>query len=142
MQRLVRLVAVFGLVVGCLGWLGFPQNAAAAGWSGISWQSTLLVSQPLYRNPIDEKLATEFGQKIDLNNTNVRAFRQYRGLYPTLAGLIVQNAPYEKIEDVLSISGLSDRQKELLQANLDNFTVTDPELSLIEGDDRINNGYY
>ncbi|MCT7973262.1 photosystem II complex extrinsic protein PsbU [Laspinema olomoucense] len=142
MQRLVRLVAVFGLVVGCLGWLGFPQNAAAAGWRGISLQSTILVSQPQYRNPIDDKLASEFGEKIDLNNTNVRAFRQYRGLYPTLAGLIVQNAPYEKVEDVLSIPSLSDRQKELLQANLDKFTVTDPEVSLIEGDDRINNGYY
>jgi photosystem II PsbU protein len=142
MQRLVRLVAVVSLVVGCLGWLGFPQNAVAASWRGISLQSTLLVAQPLYRNPVDEKLATEFGEKIDLNNTNVRAFRQYRGLYPTLAGLIVQNAPYENIEDVLNIAGLSDRQKELLQANLDNFTVTDPEVSLIEGDDRINNGYY
>ncbi len=142
MQRLVRLVAVFGLVVGCLGWLGFPQNAVAASWTGITLQSPVLAAQPLYRNPVDDKLATEFGEKIDLNNTNVRAFRQYRGLYPTLAGLIVQNAPYEKVEDVLDISSLSSRQKELLQANLDNFTVTDPEVSLIEGDDRINNGYY
>lgn len=142
MRRLVRLVAVLGLVVGCLGWLGLPQNAMAAGLNGIALRSPVLAVEPLYRNPVDQKLGTEFGEKIDLNNTNVRAFRQYRGLYPTLAGLIVQNAPYEKVEDVFEISGLSDRQKELLQANLDKFTVTEPESALVEGDDRINNGYY
>lgn len=142
MRRLVRLLAVLGLVVGCLGWLGLGQNAMAAGLNGIALRSPVLAADVLYRNAVDQKLGTEFGQKIDLNNTNVRAFRQYRGLYPTLAGLIVQNAPYQKVEDVFEISGLSESQKKLLQANLENFTVTDPEAALVEGDDRINNGYY
>jgi photosystem II PsbU protein len=43
---------------------------------------------------------------------------------------------------VLKIPGLSERQEELLQANLDNFTVTEPSSALIEGDDRINPGVY
>ena len=63
-------------------------------------------------------------------------------MYPTLAGIVVKNAPYETVEDVLDISGLNPRQKELLQANLDNFTVTDVEEALVVGDDRINNGIY
>jgi photosystem II PsbU protein len=59
-----------------------------------------------------------------------------------LGSKIIKNAPYEKVEDVLSIRGLSDRQKQLLQANLENFTVTEYEPNFNEGDDRINNGIY
>jgi photosystem II PsbU protein len=94
------------------------------------------------RNKADAKLDTEFGKKIDLNNTNVRAFQRYPGMYPTLAKAIIQNAPYNQVEDVLKIIGLSDRQKEILQANLDNFTVTEFDSVFNEGDDRYNNGIY
>ena len=142
MRRLVRLLAVVGLLVGCLGWLGLPQNAYAANLSGVAFVQTPVLAETSLRNRVDDKLNTEFGQKIDLNNTNVRAFRNYPGLYPTLAGKIVENAPYEKVDDVLNISGLTERQKEVLQANLGKFTVTDVESALVEGDDRINNGVY
>lgn len=64
------------------------------------------------------------------------------GYYPSLASKIIKNAPYDKVEDVLDISGLSESQKERLQANLDKFTVTEPSKELIEGDDRINPGIY
>ncbi len=94
------------------------------------------------RNKADDKLDTEFGKKIDLNNTNVRAFQRYPGMYPTLAKAIIQNAPYNQVEDVLKIVGLSDRQKEILQGNLDNFTVTESDSVFNEGDDRYNNGIY
>jgi photosystem II PsbU protein len=130
MKRLVRLFAVLCLLVGLIGWVVPTQSVLAAE------ETTEL------KNPFDAKLDTEFGEKLDLNNTNVRAFRQYRGMYPTLATLIVENAPYEKVEDVLDLPTLSERQKEVLQANLDNFTVTEPESFLNEGDDRINNGIY
>jgi photosystem II PsbU protein len=125
-----------------MGWLGLPQNASAAGLSGVALaQQPLLAEAPL-RNVVDDKLNTEYGKKIDLNNTNVRAFRKYRGLYPTLAGKIVENAPYENVEDVLDIPGLSEPEKTVLEANLENFTVTEAESALNEGDDRINNGLY
>jgi len=108
-----------------------------------SWGTpTVLVAEVREQNPVDQKLGTEFGQKIDLNNTNVRAFRKYPGMYPTLARMVVENAPYENVEDILNLPGLSERQKSTLQANLDNFTVTQVEVSLTEGDDRINNGLY
>jgi photosystem II PsbU protein len=61
--------------------------------------------------------------KIDLNNACISAFTECQGFYPNLAKLIVQNGPYKKVDDVLKISGLSERQKELLQLNLDNFQV-------------------
>ena len=51
-------------------------------------------------------------------------FCQYQGLYPTLAKLIVQHGPFARVEDVLSIPKLSDRQKEALKTNLNRFTVS------------------
>lgn len=148
MKRFLRLLTIVGMVIGCLGWLGVPQNALAATLPQAPLQVSSMVSMPKLlaaedlRDVIGDKLRTEYGKKIDLNNTNVRAFRQYPGLYPTLAGLIVKNAPYESVEDVLDLPGLTARQKEILQNNLDKFTVTDVEQALVEGDDRINNGIY
>jgi photosystem II PsbU protein len=93
-------------------------------------------------NSADTKLGTEFGKKIDLNNTNVRAFRKYPGLYPTLAKKIVDGAPYKSVDEVLNLPDLSDSQKANLEKNLDNFTITEADDTFVEGGDRINNGYY
>lgn len=145
MKRLIRLLTMLSLLVGLTGWLGVSQPALAANASNFTWRAVPILaveSQATLRNRADAKLATEFGKKIDLNNTNVRSFQKYPGLYPTLAKKIIANAPYENVEDVLSIEGLSDRQKEILQANLDNFAVTEVESAFNEGDDRYNNGIY
>ena len=145
MKRLIRLLTMLSLLVGLTGWLGVSQPALAANASNFTWRSVPILaveSQASLGNRADAKLATEFGKKIDLNNTNVRSFQKYPGLYPTLAKKIIANAPYENVEDVLSIEGLSDRQKEILQANLDNFAVTEVESAFNEGDDRYNNGIY
>ena len=76
------------------------------------------------------KFCPESDQKIDLNNANLVAFTDCPGFYPTLAQLILQNGPYPKIEDVLNIPDLTPRQKQLLIANLDSFTVTEPVVPL------------
>jgi len=99
------------------------------------------VSQP-DQAAIETKLRTGFERKVDLNNSNIRAFEKYPGFYPNLARLVIQNSPYEKVEDVLNIPGLTNSQKELLQQNLANFIVTEPDPALIEGGDRYNPGIY
>ncbi|MGC8712740.1 MAG: photosystem II complex extrinsic protein PsbU [Leptodesmis sp.] len=148
-----RVLCLLTLLVGLLGWFGVSESAIAASLSSdantlaqLTWQtgnSTLIAAaEEKVRDAVSEKLASEFGQKLDLNNTNVRAFRQYQGLYPTLAGIIVKNAPYENVDDVLDIPGLTQQQKEVLKKNLSNFTVTSVESALVEGADRINNGIY
>jgi photosystem II PsbU protein len=142
MKRLWRLLTLVALVVGCLGWLGQTQSAIAASLTDAAWRSTpVLAAETSLKNRVDAKLG-QVGYQIDLNNTNVRAFKRLPGMYPNLAQKILQNAPYEKVEDVLEIPGLSDRQKQMLQANLDKFIVTDVESAFVEGDDRINNGIY
>jgi photosystem II PsbU protein len=131
MKQLIRMAIVFCLCLTCL--VGF----AAPSWAETD---TAVITQG--SNKADSKLGTEFGKKIDLNNTNVRAFRKYPGLYPTLARKVVDNAPYKSVEDVLALPGLSENQKSLLQKNLDNFTATSTDDTFNEGGDRYNNGYY
>ncbi|MCP9829698.1 MULTISPECIES: photosystem II complex extrinsic protein PsbU [unclassified Synechococcus] len=92
------------------------------------------------RNVADDKIAAAVG-KVDLNNSPVRSFQQFPGMYPTLAGKIVLGGPYESIDDVLSLD-LTERQKELFEKYRDNFTITPPSIALNEGFDRINNGVY
>ncbi|CCI00957.1 photosystem II complex extrinsic protein PsbU [Microcystis aeruginosa] len=135
MKNLVRLLAVIALIIGSF-WGKVPAQAL---------NLTLIASPSLpvaVLNAADAKLTTEFGAKIDLNNSDIRDFRDLRGFYPNLAGKIIKNAPYQEVEDVLNIPGLSDTQKERLQANLEKFTVTEPSKEFIEGDDRFNPGVY
>jgi photosystem II PsbU protein len=139
MRRLVGVVLVLGLLVGCLEWL-VPQSAIAANLSSLTFNSPPVLAAEI-RNSVDDKIR-ELGSKLDLNNTNVRAFTQYPGMYPTLARMIVRNAPFDEVEDVLNMPNLTDRQKEILQANLDKFTVTPPADAFVEGGDRFNNGIY
>ncbi|GAX37945.1 photosystem II complex extrinsic protein PsbU [Nodularia sp. NIES-3585] len=141
MKTLVRLLTVFSLLLGSWGWLGTTQIATAANLNSVA-VGPVPVLAIARQNKADAKLGTSFGKKLDLNNTNVRAFQQFPGMYPTLAKKIILNAPYKNVEDVLDLPGLSDRQKQLLQANFDNFTVTELETVFNAGDDRFNNGIY
>ncbi|NCS48947.1 MAG: photosystem II complex extrinsic protein PsbU [Microcystis aeruginosa BK11-02] len=135
MKNLVRLLAVIALIIGSF-WGKVPAQA-------LNITSIALPSLPVaVLNAADAKLTTEFGAKIDLNNSDIRDFRDLRGFYPNLAGKIIKNAPYQEVEDVLNIPGLSATQKERLQANLEKFTVTEPSKEFIEGDDRFNPGVY
>ena len=98
------------------------------------------VSAAEIRNVADDKLA-ERGDKVDLNNSSVRRFQQFPGMYPTFAGKIVVGGPYENVDDVLDLD-LSERQKELFEKYRDNFVVTAPSIALNEGFDRVNDGQY
>ncbi|HAC62467.1 MAG TPA: Photosystem II extrinsic protein [Cyanothece sp. UBA12306] len=123
MKTLIRIVALLVLVISCFG------------FTGQAFAAKIL-------NPVDAKLTTEFGQKIDLNNSHIREFRELRGFYPNLASKIILNSPYDEVEEVLDIPGLSEKQQQRLQANLDKFVVTPPSPELVEGDDRLNPGVY
>ena len=92
------------------------------------------------RNIADDKIAAREG-KVDMNNSSVRRFQQFPGMYPTMAGKIVLGGPYDSVEDGLSLD-LTERQQELFAKYRDNFTVTPPSIALNEGDDRINDGQY
>lgn len=124
MKRLVAWLMSGVLLAGLLVTLVLPPVAHAAE----------------LRNLADDKIA-ERGDKVDLNNSSVRRFQEFPGMYPTLAGKIVLGGPYENVDDVLSLD-LTDRQRELFNKYKANFTVTAPEIALNEGFDRINDGQY
>ncbi|MDA0674337.1 MAG: photosystem II complex extrinsic protein PsbU [Cyanobacteria bacterium] len=139
MKRLLGLLMALGVLASSfLGWAN--QSAWAATTAQVDVAPLYLAEE--IRNAVDDKLSTEYGSKLDLNNTNVQAFAKYPGLYPTIAGKVLLNAPYGKVEDVLNIPNLSDREKEIIEKNLNNFTVTEPDPALVEGADRFNNGVY
>ena len=141
MKKLGRVLALVGLLLSCLGLIPY-QNARAADLALVNWPSTFMLAvEPSRINKADYKLG-EIGDKLDLNHSNLRQFRKYRGMFPTLAAKIVDKAPFEKVEDVLKMPDLTERQIKLLKANLDNFTVTPPTSALLEGDNRLNVGIY
>ncbi|MEM6613709.1 MAG: photosystem II complex extrinsic protein PsbU [Cyanobacteria bacterium P01_C01_bin.72] len=140
MKRFIGIIATLLLIVSAWGF------APAAQASEINLATGLLTAPPttlLARiNTADAKRSELVKDKLDLNNSDVREFRRLRGFYPSLASKIIQNAPYSSVEEVLDIPGLSPTQAERLQANIDEFVVTDVEASMNAGGDRYNPGLY
>jgi len=137
-RLLLGLVLALGMLLGS--WSGVHVQPVAAAPLAQAWQSPLLAEE--IRNAVDDKLSTEYGSKLDLNNANVQAFVKYKGMYPTIAGKILKNAPYDTVDDVLNIPGLSDRERDIIESHLGEFAVTPPDPALVEGADRYNNGVY
>ncbi len=79
---------------------------------------------------------------IDVNNTILRNYRQLPGFYPTLARILVQNAPYKSLEAMLEIPGLTEQQQTLIKANFVNFKVGAYQEGRYQLENRINQGYY
>jgi len=138
MKFLIRLSAA--LVFGMSLVLGLGSAPAAQALSLPTFTQAPMVMAAL-SNEADAKLG-EIGDKLDLNNSPVRAFRQFPGMYPTLAGKIVQYAPYQSVDDVFNIPGLTESQKATLGKFKGEFTVTSPSNALTGGFDRFNNGVY
>ena len=118
-NRLLSFVIV-SLISGLI-WIGWIQPATAY---SMNFQPSLAAVGQSANVP--ENLCVDTGQKIDLNNANLMAFMDCPGFYPNLARSIVQQGPYDQVEDVLNISDISKQQKQLLEANLDFFTVSTP----------------
>ncbi|MEB3210166.1 MAG: photosystem II complex extrinsic protein PsbU [Leptolyngbyaceae bacterium] len=141
MKRLAGVLAVLVVMMSVLSWLGAPRPAHAANFSDVTLGSSSILAVER-RNAVEEKLQNRFGTIIDVNNSNVRAFVEFPGMYPTLAGMIVRNGPYSSVEDVFKIPGLTERQKQILDRYRDRLVATPPTDAMVEGGDRFNNGFY
>ncbi len=137
MRSLMRPIAAIVLAI------AYWASSSSTGAMASNFTPPLLVAEVefKYRNAGDDKI-DEIGDKIDLNNANIREFRDLRGFFPNLAAAIIRNAPYNKVRDVLEIPDISDRQRKRLEDNLDQFVVTDPSYIFNEGDERYNPGIY
>lgn len=63
---------------------------------------------------------------IDINNANVRAYAKYPGMYPTVAGIIATNGPFESVSDLFKIPGLTDLQIATLKKYEDKLVALTP----------------
>ncbi len=145
MQKLISvMLAILFSISGMFGVIFGQPSAQALNFQGVNVSVSSVLAQAegyKYRNDADKKLE-QIGNKIDLNNSSILEFRRLRGFYPTLARKIIQNAPYEKVEDVLEMPDLSESQRERIKQNLNEFVVTEPEGAFVQGQDRINNFVY
>merc|ERR1712107_773796 len=61
--------------------------------------------------------------KVDLNNANVQAYRQFPGMYPTAAGWIATHGPYKQVSDLYEIPGLPENVKAIMKKYEGQFVV-------------------
>ena len=80
--------------------------------------------------------------KIDLNYAMLRRFRELPGFYPTLGQKIIKSVPFDSVEDLLEMDGLTDKQMQLLKANFKNFVVGDYDEGANDFETRLNKGFY
>lgn len=80
------------------------------------------------------------GDKIDLNNANIRAYLKLPGMYPTIASKIVNAGPFKSVADVYNLPGLTNAEKEILKKNENRFVTMDSKPEYVV--DKINNGLY
>lgn len=140
MKKVLSFSLFLVLLVGTVFGMPRPQFAQAASLEFSSVSPVLAAVEGL-KNEADAKMLEAAG-KLDLNNVNVRAFLELPGMYPTVARKIIASAPYDSVDDVLDIPGLSERQISTIKKYMDQFTVTEQVYALTDGDDRINNGVY
>merc|ERR1712224_1071794 len=87
---------------------------------------TVAVAAPMAANAmIDfEGVPYQGGTEIvDINNANVQAYRQFRGMYHTAAGLIATHGPYKTVTDIYTIPGMPDNVKDIIKKYEKNLIV-------------------
>ncbi|CAK0879334.1 unnamed protein product [Prorocentrum cordatum] len=78
--------------------------------------------------------------KVDINNANIMAYRQFPGMFPTASGWIGTHGPWEKVSDMLNDPELPDNLKQIIQKYEKNYVAfpANPAYFI----DRINNAMY
>merc|ERR1712137_127671 len=121
-----------------LGWLNSRRQQAAS----VAAAAAVAVA-PGAANAIVDFDGVEFlggSDKVDINNANIQAYRQFPGFFPTAAGIIGTHGPYEKVADIYKIPNLDPRIVEIFK-KYEASLVCNPA-SPAYFIDRINNGLY
>ncbi|CAJ1387708.1 unnamed protein product [Effrenium voratum] len=78
--------------------------------------------------------------KVDINNANIQAYRQFPGMFPTIAGLIGTHGPYKAVGDIYNIPGMEESYKTTIKKYEANLVCLPANPAYFI--DRINNGMY
>ena len=88
-----------------------------------------LAAAPLAANALVEYEGVPYlggSDVIDINNANVRVYTKFPGLYPNIAKQIVKNVPYNSVDELFNLKGLSSEQKAVLKKYEKNFVALKP----------------
>merc|ERR1719264_1931722 len=131
--------AVMSFGIGALlGWCRKQQQQVASGVA-----AGALILAPASASAIVDYDAIKYlggSDKVDVNNANVQAYRQFPGMYPTAAGQIATHGPYSKVADIYDIPGLEERVKDIMKKYEGQFVCLPPNQAYVL--DRVNNGMY
>jgi photosystem II PsbU protein len=114
----------------------FLSSAAAAVAAGV-----FLAGAPGAANAVRDYENVAYlggGDKIDINNANVRAYLKLQGMYPSAGGKIASHGPYNSVSEIYNIPGLSGKEKDAMKKHESKFVALKPEADYVI--DRINNG--
>mmetsp|Transcript_557 Transcript_557/g.1384 ORF Transcript_557/g.1384 Transcript_557/m.1384 type:complete len:193 (-) Transcript_557:171-749(-) len=127
--------ASFG-VGAILGWLRSRKQEAA------SLAAAVALAPAAAQAIVDYDAINYLGgsDKVDLNNANLQAYRQFPGMYPTAAGAIATHGPYKDIADIYNIPNLDQGVKSIMKQYEGNFVLMPPNQAYAI--DRVNNGMY
>ncbi|GMI18629.1 hypothetical protein TrLO_g13457 [Triparma laevis f. longispina] len=79
---------------------------------------------------VDGQQAT--GNRLDLNSAYVTDYKQFRGLYPTVAGKIASNGPYVSTSDVKKMAKLTEKEMKIFKQYEKEFVVLPPGRQFLE----------
>merc|ERR1719436_2120316 len=127
----------FGVGV-LLGWLSTRRQQAASAAVAASVALTPMAASAI----VDYDAIKYLGgsDKVDVNNANVQAFRQFPGMYPTAAGQIATHGPYKAVKEIYDIPNLDERIKALFKKYEANLVCLEPNPAYYL--DRVNNFMY
>merc|ERR1719343_676741 len=131
--------AVMSFGIGAfLGWFRKHQQQVASGAA-----AGALALVPVSANAMIDYDGVKYlggSDKVDINNANVQAYRQFPGMYPTAAGAIATHGPYKDVNEVYDIPNLAPTLKEIIKKYEKNLVClpASPAYFL----DRVNNGMY
>mmetsp|Transcript_27516 Transcript_27516/g.85877 ORF Transcript_27516/g.85877 Transcript_27516/m.85877 type:complete len:198 (-) Transcript_27516:12-605(-) len=132
------LVAASVAVGAVMGWLSSrrQQAASAAAAAAVALVPTAAPAFVEY-DGIKYLGGTD---KVDINNANVQAYRQFPGMYPSAAGAIATHGPYKSVSDVYSIPNLDEKVKAIIKKYEGNLVCLPPNPAYYL--DRVNNFMY
>mmetsp|Transcript_152419 Transcript_152419/g.487004 ORF Transcript_152419/g.487004 Transcript_152419/m.487004 type:complete len:191 (-) Transcript_152419:14-586(-) len=132
-------LAAAGLGLGAmLGWLNARRQQVAS----VAGAAALAMAPAAGLAIVDYDAVKYLGgsDKVDINNANVQAYRQFPGMYPTAAGAIGSHGPYKSVQDIYSIPGLTEQVKGIMKKYEAQFVCLPVNEAYFI--DRINNGMY
>ncbi|CAE8643733.1 unnamed protein product [Polarella glacialis] len=131
------LAAGFG-VGAVLGWLNSHKQQVA----GVAAAATVAMA-PVAANAWVNYEGLEFlggSDKVDINNANIQAYRQFPGMFPTAAAVICTHGPYNNVGDIFSIPNVDPRLMEVIKKYEKNLVCLPANPAYFI--DRVNNGMY